>query len=143
MNKIKVKQLEKWAKKIHNNALGKGFYDNELKAYFSHNQKLEIIKKLCEFHDVWEKDNEKCKEELADVVILLLDYVYFKGYKIHNSSFLPEITENQIYTISREVYFLICHVTDEWFIPVIFRCFDIATYLNFDLIDEIEKKMKL
>lgn len=143
MNKIKIKQLEKWAKKIHNNALGKGFYDNELKAYFSHNQKLEIIKKLCEFHDAWKKDNEKYKEELADVVIQLLDYVYFKGIKIDGSSFTPELTEKQTYTMSKEIYFLIGYAKDEWYDPVIFRCFQIATYLNFDLIEEIEKKMKL
>jgi len=141
MNKVNTAQLQEWAKKIHDNAINKGFYNKEKNLYFLHNQRLEIIKELCEFHDAWKKDNEKYKEELADVVIRILDYVYYQGYKIDGSSFLSEITEKEIYTISREVYFLISHVKDEWFIPVIFRCFQLATYLNFDLIEEIEKKM--
>lgn len=141
MDGIKIEQLQKWAKKIHNNAKAKGFYDNELKLYFLHNQKLEIVKELCEFHDAWKKDNEKYKEELADVVIRLLDYVYYQGIKIDGSSFLPEITEKQTYTISREIYLLIGYIKDEWYVPVIFRCFQLATYLNFDLTEEIEKKM--
>lgn len=142
MNKIDATQLQKWAKKIHDNALKKGFYDNEIQMYFTHNQRLEIIKELCEFHDAWKKDNEKYKEELADVVIRILDYVYYRGYKIDGSSWLSEITENEIYTMSREIYFMIGHIKDEWYIPVIFRCFQLATYLNFDLIKQIEKKMQ-
>jgi len=141
MNKIDITQLQELALKSHENAIKKGFYNKQKNLYFLHNQRLEIIKELCEFHDAWKKDNEKYKEELADVVIRILDYVYYQGYKIDGSSFLSEITEKEIYTISREVYFLISHVKDEWFIPVIFRCFQLATYLNFDLIEEIEKEM--
>jgi len=142
MNKVNTAQLQEWAEKIHDNALNKGFYNKQKNLYFTHNQRLEIIKELCEFHDAWKKDNQKYKEELADVVIRILDYVYYQGYKIDGSSFLSEITEKEIYTISREVYFLISYVKDDWYMPVIFRCFQLATYLNFDLIQEIENKMQ-
>jgi len=142
MNKVNTAQLQEWAEKIHQNALNKGFYNKQKNLYFTHNQRLEIIKELCEFHDAWKKDNQKYKEELADVVIRILDYVYYQGYKIDGSSFLSEITEKEIYTISREVYFLISYVKDDWYMPVIFRCFQLATYLNFDLIQEIENKMQ-
>jgi len=142
MNKVNTAQLQEWAEKIHQNALNKGFYNKQKNLYFTHNQRLEIIKELCEFHDAWKKDNQKYKEELADVVIRILDYVYYQGYKIDGSSFLSEITEKEIYTISREVYFLISYVKDDWYMPVIFRCFQLATYLNFDLIQEIENRMQ-
>ena len=142
MNKIDTTQLQKWAKKIHNNALEKGFYDKEKELYFSYNQRLEIVKELCEFHDAWKKDNEKYKEELADVVIRVLDYLQYRGFNIDGCSFMSEITGNNTYTVSKEAYIMFGYVSDGWYMPVIFRCFQIATYLNFDLIQEVEKKMQ-
>jgi len=142
MNKIDTTQLQEWAKKIHDNAINKGFYGKEKELYFSHNQRLEIVKELCEFHDAWKKDNEKYKEELADVVIRILDYLYFRGYKFNSAILLPEITENHTYTMSYEIYLLIGYIKDEWYTTVVVRCFQLATYLNFDLIEEIEKKMQ-
>ena len=142
MNKIDTNQLQKWAKKIHDNAINKGFYDKEKELYFSYNQRLEIVKELCEFHDAWKKDNEKYKEELADVVIRVLDYLQYRGFNIDDYGFMPEIRGNNTYTVSNEVYNMFGYVSDGFYMPVIFRCFQIATYLNFDLIQEVEKKMQ-
>jgi len=141
MNNINTTQLQEWAKKIHDNAIKKGFYDKKFVNGFIQNQKLEIIKELCEFHDAWKKDNEKYKEELADVVIRTLDYLQYQGLNLEGSGFLSEIKGNHTYTISKEVYMIIRYVSDDWYMPVIFRCFQLATYLNFDLYAEIEKKM--
>ena len=142
MNNINTTQLQEWAKKIHNNAIEKGFYDKEKELYFSYNQRLEIVKELCEFHDAWKKDNEKYKEELADVVIRVLDYLQYRGFNIDYYGFMPEIRGNNTYTVSNEVYNMFGYVSDGFYMPVIFRCFQIATYLNFDLIQEVEKKMQ-
>ena len=142
MNKIDTNQLQKWAKKIHDNAINKGFYDKEKELYFSHNQRLEIVKELCEFHDAWKKDSMKYKEELADVVIRILDYMEYEELEIQGDIFMSEITEKEVYTISKEVYNMAYYIIYDWFMPVIFRCFQLATYLNFDLIEEIENKMQ-
>ena len=142
MNKIDITQLQEWAEKIHSNAIKKGFYGKKFVDGFIQNQKLEIIKELCEFHDAWKKDNEKYKEELADVVIRTLDYLQYQGLNLEGSGFLSEIKGNHTYTISKEVYMIIRYVSLDWYMPVIFRCFQLATYLNFDLIQEIENKMQ-
>ena len=142
MNKIDIAKLQEWAKKIHDNAINKGFYNKEKNLYFTINQKLEIVKELCEFQDAWKKDNEKYKEELADVVIRTLDYLQYQGLNFEGSGFLSEIKGNHTYAISKEVYMIIRYVRDDWYMPVIFRCFRLATYLNFDLYAEIEKKMQ-
>lgn len=142
MNKIDIAKLQEWAVQIHDNALEKGFYDKEFVDGFIQNQKLEIIKELCEFHDAWKKDNEKYKEELADVVIRVLDYLQYRGFNIDGYSFMSEITGDNTYTVSNEVYMMFGYVSGGWYMPVIFRCFQLATYLNFDLYAEIEKKMQ-
>ena len=142
MNKIDIAKLQEWAVQIHDNAINKGFYNKEKNLYFALNQKLEIVKELGEFHDAWKKDNKWFQEELADAVIRILDYMEHEKLAIQGDIFMSEITETEVYTISKEVYNMASYIINDWYMPVIFRCFQVATYLNFDLTKEIEEKME-
>lgn len=99
------------AQEIHENAKAKGFYDNKDHKAFKHAQVFEIIKEVAELHEAYKKGKdgtgnwyfenpeevgassvfEACikdtwQDELADVMIRLLDYGAFVGFKFPHPS---------------------------------------------------------
>lgn len=99
MTNLDLKEL---AREIHKNAKAKGFYDNKNHEFFKSAQVFEIIKEVAEFHEAYKKGRdgsgdwyleypqevgnspvfEACikdtwQDELADIVIRLLDYGAF------------------------------------------------------------------
>ena len=106
MNEIKIEQLQKWAKEIHQNAKAKGFYDRNNEKLFEVHQVFEIVKEISEFHEAYKKGRstpsdiylqdyaeeigkekdvfevlvkDTYQDELADIVIRCLDYLEYKG----------------------------------------------------------------
>lgn len=98
--------LKELSQQIHENAKAKGFYDNKNNINFRDAQVLEIIKEVAEFHEAYKKGKdgsgdwelespeevgasavfEACikdtwQDELADIMIRLLDYGAFVGFE--------------------------------------------------------------
>lgn len=154
-NKVDITTLKNFAYSIHENAIAKGFYDNQNEMWFEKNQRLEIVKELCEFHDAWKKDstntftsflysNEKHKEELADVVIRVLDFMQWKQIDIEGDQWFSEVIAEDAtkYFVSEFIWKTISYVYEDWYWPVIIKCYLMADFLNFDLNKEIQKKMQ-
>ena len=101
--KLNLKEL---AQEIHENAKAKGFYDNKDHKFFKHAQVFEIIKEVAEFHEAYKKGKDGAgdwylenpeevgvtdvfrfsikdswQDELADIMIRLLDYAAFVGFE--------------------------------------------------------------
>lgn len=101
--KLNLKEL---AAQIHENAKAKGFYDNKDHKFFKHAQVFEIIKEVAEFHEAYKKGKDGAgdwylenpeevgaspvfpacikdtwQDELADIMIRLLDYAAFVGFE--------------------------------------------------------------
>ena len=110
MTNLNLKEL---AKEIHENAKAKGFYDNRDHEFFKSAQVFEIIKEVAEFHEAYKKGKdgsgnwelelpeevgssrvfEACikdswQDELADIVIRLLDYCAYLG--VEYSKYNPD-----------------------------------------------------
>ena len=99
--------LKKLAQHIHENAKSKGFYDNKGYIFFNNAQVFEIIKEVAEFHEAYKKGKDGAgdwylenpeeigaspvflacikdtwQDELADIMIRLLDYAAFVGFEL-------------------------------------------------------------
>jgi NTP pyrophosphatase (non-canonical NTP hydrolase) len=99
--------LKELAEKIHENAKSKGFYDNKDHIFFEYAQVFEIIKEVAEFHEAYKKGKDGAgdwylenpeeigespvflacikdtwQDELADIMIRLLDYAAFVGFEL-------------------------------------------------------------
>jgi NTP pyrophosphatase (non-canonical NTP hydrolase) len=99
--------LKELAEKIHENSKSKGFYDNKDHIFFEYAQVFEIIKEVAEFHEAYKKGKDGAgdwylehpeevgqspvflacikdtwQDELADIIIRLLDYAAFVGFEL-------------------------------------------------------------
>lgn len=94
--------LQELARKIHINASRKGFYDGQKEAGFESNQLYEIAKEVAEMHEAYKKNRfansnefvskedfelnikDTFEDEMADIVIRCLDYMYWKKFTIYS-----------------------------------------------------------
>ena len=101
-----MENLKELAQQIHENAKAKGFYDNKNNRNFRDAQVFEIIKEVAEFHEAYKKGKDGAgdwylenpeevgaspvfpacikdtwQDELADIMIRLLDYAAFVGFE--------------------------------------------------------------
>lgn len=116
--------LQELAQQIHENAKAKGFYDNKNHKFFKYAQVFEIIKEVAEFHEAYKKGKdgsgdwelelpeevgasavfEACikdtwQDELADVMIRLLDYSAFLGIAYPEENLFGEYTTPDYYEL--------------------------------------------
>lgn len=111
--------LQKLAKQMHENAKAKGFYDNKDHEFFFDAQVFEIIKEVAEFHEAYKKGKDGAgdwylenpeevgasvvftacikdawQDELADIMIRLLDYAAFVGFGFPEYKFEKNTNES-------------------------------------------------
>lgn len=168
MNEIKIEQLKKWAKKIHNNAIKKGFYDRSNEKLFENHQVYEIVKEIAEFHEAYKKGRltpsdvylqdyaeeigkekdlfdalvkDTYQDELADIVIRSLDYLEHKGDSQYIHDFNISDLEITDYSISAICSDLSRSALDFNIGDLIIGVNYLSDLLNVDLLWHIEAKM--
>jgi len=167
-NKNMIEELKQLAKQIHNNALGKGFYDRSDEKLFEVHQVFEIVKEIAEFHEAYKKGRstpldiylqdyaeeigkekdvfealvkDTYQDELADIVIRSLDYLEHKGDSQYIHDF--NISDLQItdYSISAICSDLSRSALDFDIGDLIIGVKHLSDLLNVDLIWHIKAKM--
>lgn len=163
MTNLDLKEL---AREIHENAKAKGFYDDAGDKEFVNHQYFEIIKEIGEMHEAFKKNrfaaelNEKetiesfeadikdtFEDEMADVVIRLLDFMYYFKLPISQPSLFPDGIEklNSKYWLSLECVKMINILTKpEYYIwmDVVNHIYTIADSFDVDLDKHILAKME-
>ena len=157
--------LKELAEKIHANAKAKGFYDNASDANFVTHQTFEIIKEIGEMHEAYKKGRfaaelnlketiesfeadikDTFEDEMADVVIRMLDYMRYNELEIAQPTIFPpgDVLIDGHYWISRECFRMIKALNDIeefFFMDIISNIYTIAHLFNVDLDKHIQAKM--
>ena len=160
--KLNLKEL---AQEIHENAKAKGFYDDAADKEFVNHQIFEIIKEIGEMHEAYKKgrfaadlsENETIEsfetdikdtfeDEMADVVIRLLDFMHYFKIEILQPSIFPDDidTLNSKYWLSLECCKMMNGIyKGEYFLwmDVVNHIYTIANLHNVDLDKHIQAKM--
>ena len=165
--------LKELAEKIHENAKSKGFYDNKDHEFFEATQVFEIIKEVAEFHEAYKKGKDGAgdwylenpeeigaspvflacikdtwQDELADIMIRLLDYAAFVGFEL--PQYKPTKTDQVLdnYELGNYCFDWVLKLTDmaiekvNWYMTEsIYYVLDFATMLNCNLEWHIQAKM--
>ena len=157
--------LKKLAEKIHAYARLNGFYDNASDANFVTHQTFEIIKEIGEMHEAYKKGRfaaelnlketiesfeadikDTFEDEMADVVIRMLDYMRCYEFEIAQPTIFPpgEVLIDGHYWLSRECFIMIRALRDieeVFFMDIINNIYTIAHLFNVDLDKHIQAKM--
>lgn len=165
--------LQELAKQIHENAKAKGFYDNKDNRYFLRAQAFEIIKEVAEFHEAYKKGKdgsgdwelespeevgdspvfEACikdtwQDELADIMIRLLDYGAFVGFEFPKYNSFTRNYFSDHYEFGSDCLDWVAKLTDMAYENInwqmsesIYYVLDFANTLNCNLEWHIQAKM--
>jgi hypothetical protein len=163
-----IEELKQLAKQIHNNALGKGFYDRKDESLFQTHQLYEIAKEIAEFHEAYKKDKsmpgenyiedyaeeigkekdvfealvkDTYQDELADIVIRCLDYLEYQRHTKYLKEFATGPFGVTDYSISDFCFDMTNSVLNLEIGDVVINVLHLSDLLNVDLLWHIKAKM--